>query len=188
MPTPQRKAAGLNSTVAVVRQMVTKEEFDRFVASLPPHCSALIMYSPLAISWLPMSDSVDLHQHIFTDLFNNSLERMFELGRRQFLSDMNTIYRIFMRIASPSFVATRAASIYELYSRDAATMRIVREEPRAIEIAIEEHPFPEASNWAFLRGTIQGVIEATGVKNVKVKDHRRRRQQPPMLLDRATWE
>lgn len=169
MRRPQTKAAGFNSSITTVRGMVTKEEFERFVAGLPPVSAALIQAPPLAMSWIPMEQTIEVHGRIFSDLFRGDPERMFEFGRRQFLADMNTMYKAFIRVASPRFVAGRAASIYETYTRDAGTMKVARDEERLIDLLVEGHPFPTTGNWAYLRGTVHAVIELTGVKDVKVK-------------------
>lgn len=168
MPAAEVKAAGFNSLIATLRGMVSASAFDDFVASLPPACAALIREPPLALSWIRLSSVAPIYPDIFERLFNRDPVKMFELGRAQFRADLSGIYRMFLRVASPTFVAERTSDIYKLYTRECGTLRTVLNQPGRIEILLEGHPFGSLAFYHYLRGSMFGAIELTGVSQLNV--------------------
>jgi hypothetical protein len=168
MAAPELKAAGFNSLVAVLRTMVPPPDFAAYVDGLPKPCAALIREPPLAVSWVPLADVEPVFSRSFVDLFHRDPARMFELGRLQLRADMTGIYRMFLRIASPQFVTARTADIYRMYARECGTMRVLADQPGRIDVQIEDRPFASSAFYHYLRGSIFGVIELTGVKRLGV--------------------
>ena len=168
MQTPKVKAAGFNSLVATLRRMVPGPAFDEFVAGLPRPCAALILEPPLALSWILLEHAAPVYGLMFERLFDQDPAKMFELGRTQIRADMTGIYRMFFRVASPAFVAARTSEIYEVYARGCGTLRTVVEQPGRIEVLLEGLPFPSTSLYHYIRGTVFGATELTGVKQLRV--------------------
>ena len=168
MPTPEIKAAGFNSFIATLRRMVPGPAFDEFVVGLPRESAALILEPPLALSWIPLEHAEPVYTIAFERLFNRDPVKMFELGRAQVRADMTGIYRMFLRITSPAFVAARTSDIYKLYVRGCGTLRIVGEQPGRLEVLLEGRPYPSAPFYHLLRGTVFGTMELTGVKQLNV--------------------
>ncbi len=168
METPQIKAAGFNSLVATLRGMVPGPAFDEFVAGLPRVSAALILEPPLAMSWIPLEDAMPVYTVASERLFQRDPIKMFELGRTQLRADMTGIYRMFLRVASPAFIAARSSEIYKLYTRGCGTLRTVIEQPGRIEVLLEDRPLPSPAFYHYLRGTVFGAMELTGVKQLNV--------------------
>lgn len=168
MTTPLIKAAGFNSLITTLRGMVTGPAFDELVAVLPRSCADLILEPRLAMSWIPLEQAEPAYPLIFELLFNRDPVKMFELGRAQLRADMSGIYRSFLRIATPAFVAARASEIYGVYARDCGTLRLVVDQPGRIEILLEGRPLPSPSFYHYFRGSVFGAIELTGVKQLGV--------------------
>ena len=65
-------------------------------------------------------------------------------------------------------------------------MSVPVEQPGRLDVLVEERPFPSVPFWAFMCGSIAGVLELTGVKELRVSliegggETRR-------ALYRATW-
>jgi hypothetical protein len=183
---PEAKGAGFVSSMETIRSMVEPAVWDAFVAELPAPTRALVHKPPLPSEWVPLDATVPLYIHAHERLFKRDESRMFEVGRQVLKRDLKTIYRVFIRIASPGYVAARAARIYDTYARDSGRMSVPVEQPQHIEVLVEGHPFPSLPFWAFMRGSVAGVLELTGVKNLQVtlidggglRDHAR---------FRATW-
>jgi hypothetical protein len=168
MSMPQIKAAGFNSFIATLRGMVPGPTFDEFVAGLPRASGALILEPPLALSWIPLEHAAPLYPLAFERLFDRDPVKMFELGRMQLRADMTGIYRMFLRIASPAFIAARTSDIYKLYARDCGTLRTVVDQPGRLEVLLEGRPFPSMPFYYFFRGTVFGTMELTGVRQLSV--------------------
>lgn len=167
-PRGEAKAAGINSSIQVLRQMVPAETFAAFLEQLPPNLADLVRRPPVATAWVPLAISVPFYERAYRELFGGSDERMFELGRRQSREDLSTIYRFFVRIASPSFVAARAAQLWGTYARDAGTMRLTRNDDRVAELLVEDYGAASAPVWPYLCGMVHGILELTKVAGIRV--------------------
>lgn len=166
--TPELKAAGVNSLIGVLAQMTTPDRFAAFVRSLPPATASLVTRPRLAQEWVPLAEVDPLFTMSLDGLFDGDLRCFFELGRRQLRADMCGIYRVFLRVASPAFVADRAAAISDVYRRACGTLRIVGRTDHSLDILISERPFPSAPLFEYQRGSISGALELTGVKDLTV--------------------
>jgi hypothetical protein len=164
---PELKAAGFNSSMQVARELVGEAAFDRFVEKLPPELADLIKRPRLATNWLSFTQVMTINERILDDLMHGDLEKVFELGRRQFKADLNSIYKVFVRVGSVNFIAKRTAVLYGTYTRNCGTMSVVREEPNLLEVEVNGHPLARPGLWHYLRGNVHGGAEASGAKNVK---------------------
>jgi hypothetical protein len=184
-PVAMLKAAGVNSAVAVLATMVSKHAFAAWVKQLPPATVSLIERPRLSQSWVPLQEVNPLWTQSLTGLFDGDLQQLFELGRLQLRADMSGIYRVFMRVASPGFVADRASSIYGVYAQHCGALTVVDRAEGRLDIALTRRPLPSAAIYEYLRGSIAGALELTGVLNLKVEivsePHDNER------LYRATW-
>ena len=179
------KAAGVNSVIAVLATMVPKPAFDAWVRQLPPSTASLIERPRLPQSWVPLADINPLWTESLTGLFGGDLQKLFELGRLQLRADMSGIYRVFLRVASPAFVADRAAAIYGVYGQHCGTLAVVARTANTLDIAITQRPLPSAAVYEYLRGSIAGALELTGVTNLRVEVVAA--PQDNERLYRATW-
>lgn len=166
---PEIKAAGFNSIIDVAREMAGPAAFARFVDTLPAHTADFIHHPRLATAWLPLAESSDFTERLLADLFAGDTDKMYELARRQFLRDLSTVYRIFIRLGSVSFIARRVSNLYTTYVRDAGSMRLVRDEQRVVEVEVQDHPYPSRALWHYMRGTVQGATEASGARGVSTQ-------------------
>ncbi len=168
MPASEIKAAGFNSLVGTMRAMVPASTFAEYVAALPPDSASLILEPALAFSWIALERAAPVYPLAFEHLFGRDPLKMFEVGRTQLRADLTGIYRTFMRVASPVFVAERSADIYKLYTRECGTLRTVLNQPGRIEVLLEGRPFGSLAFYHYLRGSVFGAMELTGVTRLNV--------------------
>jgi hypothetical protein len=167
MTEPEAKASGLHSWIRTVRETVDDAAWARFVDAVPKESQALLQHPPLAITWLPTRVLEPIWQRSTEILFGGDLERVAEVARRQLRADLSTIYRVFLRIATPKFVASRAAALYGTYFRNNGAMSVVAESDHSVDILVADVPNPTPYFYASLRGSIIGTIELTGVSEVR---------------------
>lgn len=165
---PAVKGAGINSLIRMLRQMSDPARFAEFERHLPPHTAALITRPRLPQEWIPLQDAAGLYAAAVTHLFDGDMSRLFDVGRQQLRNDLSTIYRVFMRVASPAFVASRASALYEVYGRDAGTLRVGARTDTTLEFILANRPFPSPAYFEAMRGAIAGTLELTGVRDVSV--------------------
>jgi hypothetical protein len=169
MVEPLLKAAGFNSLMRVLHDMVTPAAHARFVALLPEATRALVSSPPLAISWLPLEHSAPVYEVAYESLFARDDEAMLELGRKQLRTDMTGIYRLLLRAATPAFVAGHVGKIYGTYTRDCGTLRVEVHSANELTLLMDGRPFSSRPFCSYMRGSILGVLQLTGVRNLSVR-------------------
>jgi len=165
--------------------MVPSSRFAAWVRTLPTSTSSLITTPRLAQAWVPLQDINPLYTMSLDGLFDGDLQCLYELGRRQLRNDLNGIYRVFLRVASPAFVADRAAAIYGVYGQHCGSLSVVGRGDHSLDLLVDDRPFPSAALFQYLRGSIAGALELTGVSDLEVElvDDPR----PDACRFRASW-
>ena len=166
MSDPAVKAAGMNTMVEVVRSRAPAADFHRAVQAMAPEGRALVEHPPLPLVWVPLAIAATVENAMGAALgqdWNAIVEAAAEATKR----DLGTIYRVFMKVASPKYVTSRAAALYTTYTRDAGTMRVTAEGDSHAEVTLEGVVYPTEMYYACRRGNILGALRATGARNVR---------------------
>jgi hypothetical protein len=169
MAGPENKAHGVISWINSAREMVGEQTWAKFVSALPPEERQLVEHPPLPPTWISAELVHAMWEHATELLWGGDLERVTEVSRRQIRGDLSSIYKLFIRIATPQYVASRAATIYQTYNRNNGEMKIVAETPHSTDVLVSGAMVPSPSFYASLRGSIFGAVEMTGVKDLQVK-------------------
>jgi hypothetical protein len=168
---PQAKATNFNSMALSLRKMLDADSFARVVASLSPATRQMVETPKLPMSWIPTRAFMELLDAAGRIGFAGDEARVEEMARRAVGGDMRTVYKMFIRMFSPQFVMERAAKLWGTYTRNNGTMRAVAAGERAADVHYNGLS-PVVANptyWAFQRGAVRAVGEATGIKNVRVE-------------------
>jgi uncharacterized protein (TIGR02265 family) len=157
------KAAGFTTMIELLRDRLGAARFGAVQAALSPETRALIQTPPLATTWHEIRPWFELLEVAERVGFGGRTEAMAELGRAQMHRDMNTIYKVFIRLASAESIIKRAAAIYSTYTTNGA-MSAHRRAPRECEVRMRDVHYATPGFWAFQRGCLTGVLEVAGVK------------------------
>jgi uncharacterized protein (TIGR02265 family) len=162
------KAAGLISMLRMLREMVGAEAYDALEAALPPDTRELVRQPPLAMSWLPNRHFDLVVERALVGPFGGDTRKVVELAQRAMIDDLNSVYRVFIRLLSPEFVLRRAAKIYGQYTRNNGVFTVSKSGPGFAELTIDGVELGMPSVWAYNEGAIRAVIAATGLKDAQV--------------------
>ena len=168
MAEPEFKVAGLLSMVRTLREMIGEPAWQALLEGLPADTRELIRQPPLAMSWAANHHFDRVVEAACAGPFGGDLTRVTELAKRAMLGDLSTVYRVFIRLASPDFVLKRAAKIYETYTRNNGQFRVTASGEGFAELTIEDLAAPSPAAWAYNEGAIRAVIAATGLKEANV--------------------
>jgi hypothetical protein len=166
---PATKALGFNSMVKVLREILTPEQYQRFIRRLPNDTAALIAKPPLPLSWIPCRHRADVVTTALTVSFGGDEERLAALGRGALLFDLKTLYKLFIKLLSPQHVMERSASLWLTYNRDNGVVRAVETGPHSCEVHYQEIAVVYPGFWAYQKGAILGVGAATGFSKTDVR-------------------
>ena len=165
--TPAGKGQGFTSAVRVLREL-SGPRFEAILAALSPETRALVERPPLAVAWVPIRHIRELLNVTHQVWCPNDVGAITELGRQVLLSDLNALYRVFIRIASPHYILERAAKLWSTYTRNTGSLRVVEAGDKFAEVAYADIPDPSSAYWAFQQGTVIAALTATGAKDIKV--------------------
>jgi hypothetical protein len=168
---PQAKATNFNSVATTLRRLLDEVTFRALVSALSRETAALIEQPKLPMTWIPTRQFVELLETAGRVAFAGDEKRVEEMGCQSVGGDMRTVYRVFIRLMSPQFVMQRAAKLWSTYTRNNGTMRAVAVDAHTADVYYEGLNAQAVSPiyWAFQRGAVRAVGEATGIKNVRVE-------------------
>ncbi len=124
--------------------------------------------SLLPVSWISPELGGRLLEAFGPVLFPTAVDPVFEIGRGQARNDMTGIYRILLKVATVPMVINRAATLFGTYHKTGkASLEHVDGEKRGA-FFINEYPDLSDGIRRTVGGYIMGLLELTGVKEIKV--------------------
>jgi hypothetical protein len=179
------KAAGLLSTVAMLKKLVDKSHFARFMASLPPETREIINVPPSDEAWLPIQHWMNLVETAHFIAFDGDIERLPELAQLATVADLKTIHRFAARLASVSFIMERAERVWQTYTRHNGTLLVTPKSPLSCEVRF--HEVPAAAILGFLpfqRGVVTAMLSLSSARAYSVREMPEENGDKILL---ATW-
>jgi uncharacterized protein (TIGR02265 family) len=166
---PLAKAAGFNSVVAVLRDgLLGEKAFATVVAHLPHATVEVIRTPPLPVQWIPCERYGDLVAAALVHGFGGDEEQLVEMGRRAFLHDLKTLYRVFIKLLSPAYVIGRASSLWLTYNRNNGLLTARQVGDRRCEVTYENIVAVYPGFWSYQRGCLLAAVQATGYSKATV--------------------
>jgi hypothetical protein len=168
---PESKGSGFTSAILVLRRMLPVEQLEAVMAPLSAETAELVRHPPLPVAWIPMHHFPELVRSVRAHGFGGDEVKFEEWGRQAMLSDLRGIYKMFIRFLSPQFVIERGAKLWQTYTRNQGSVRAVAEGDSAALVMYQGLPQGLVSPefWAYQRGVLLGVMEATGLKQIAVE-------------------
>jgi uncharacterized protein (TIGR02265 family) len=165
---PLAKAAGFNSVVAVLRDQLAPEVFAAVVRKLPPQTAEAIKTPPLSVQWIPCERYGDLVSSALVHGFGGDEAQLVEMGRRAFLHDLKTVYRVFIKFLAPAFVIERGSKLWLTYNRNNGMLKARRTGDRTAEVSYENIVAVYPGFWSYQRGCLLAAVQATGYPKATV--------------------
>jgi uncharacterized protein (TIGR02265 family) len=165
---PEAKGAGFNTVAAVIRTMLGPKGFETVTRALPPSTAALMKQPPLPMQWLPCGHFGELISTALRHGFNGDEQQLVEVGRKSLVHDLNTLYRMFVKLLSPRYVIDRGAKLWLTYNRNNGTLRAVQTGDHSCDVFYEGVACVYPGFWAYQRGCLTAAMEATGYRKATI--------------------
>jgi hypothetical protein len=160
------KGTAVRSTPLYVRQRFGSR-FDEWLDSLPPASREIIGNKISTNDWYSLNDALVVPTQKVCDIFYDGEARAaWELGRFSAEYALWGLYRLFVRIGSPTYLIKRAGEIFGTYFRPSKITVEVETHNRAL-LTIEE--FPEMVEVIEFRigGWLERALEISGCSDVQ---------------------
>jgi hypothetical protein len=165
---PEAKGAGFNTVASVIRTMLGAKGFESMTRALPPGTAALMKKPPLPMQWVACDHFGDLISTALRAGFHGDETKIVEVGRQSLVHDLNTLYRMFVRLLSPRYVIDRGAKLWLTYNRNNGTLRAVQTGDRSCDVFYEGVACVYPGFWSYQRGCLLAAMEATGYKKATI--------------------
>lgn len=163
------KAAAFNSIVRQLRALVPPSTVEAVRAALPPETAALVDRPPLPHLWIPAAHPIALVRTAHDRAFGGDPKRTRMISRRAVVEDMSTIYRVFIRFASPEHVIERAARVWETYWRNNGSVGVDRLSAAQVVVHFTGVRVSPPLTWEMMSASIEAVAELAGAKSVTTR-------------------
>lgn len=165
---------------------------EKILSELEPELADKIRKGIIAGQWYPVSGYVQLHRLLDKYLGRGDGQLCRKLGRISAQEAFNGLYKMFFKFGSAEFVMTSAPLTWrQLY--DSGSLRIQNESAdegdyRQYRMIIEEFDCPAEEIWNVLAGWVEGTLEMTGAKDIKVAVAARRVAPNSLCEIEAAWK
>jgi hypothetical protein len=163
------KGQRFNRIAEMVRELSPPARFHEMLDKVSPSTRQLLVRAPSATDWLPIGALDELFRTALAICYQNDLGLVFEQGRRSFIRDVKSVYKVFIRFSSPQHVIRRASQIYDTYYRSNGSLRVAEQMPHDLVLVYHDVVLGSPAFWEQSRGTLHGALEATGMKNIETK-------------------
>jgi hypothetical protein len=167
------KAANVNNTIAVTREVFGDARVDAMIATLPPSARALLGRKLLAIEWVNYADWFAFLEGVYDQLVARDENKLFEIACKYCERDFGTVYKFWLRLGTPSLILDRTAKVWDQYY-DFAKLVASKKQKRGEKnlVVVELHDFhPYKIYPIFLQAFIFQTLTMSGAKGLEVTRH-----------------
>ncbi len=141
----------------------------------------------LRSAWYPFAAYVDLNECVdrVCGRGDGSLPRA--MAAQVAEDDLASIYRAFLRVASPSFVLRHVGQIWKQY-HDSGRVVVLRDEPAHVDLEVVGFDTPHHVHCDAVGGWMERCVQMTGVKGAKVTHPSCRARGADRCLYEVRWQ
>ncbi len=165
-----------------------KDEYKLWLKSLSPS-SQEIFSNPINVSQLYDVDAslIEPSGKVAAMFFNNREEASRELGRYSAETALKGVYKVFVLIATPAYVISKAGNIMKtLYT--GCTMEVVEKASKSVSAEVKNLPKNDLILEQRIAGWIEKALEITGCVNINIYMPKRSSRGHGVTRYDVTWE
>lgn len=181
------KGTAVKSTPQFVKDRF-KDNYTRWLQNLPAE-SQKIMQNPINVGdWYPLTESVIMPTETIGKLFfKDNKEAAFEIGRYSAEVALKGVYKVFIMVATPAFMISRATKIFSTYY-DPAEINLMENSSGGAKIEIKKFKERDAIIAFRITGWVYKALELMNKKNIQYKIDSDFRTGGEMMLINLYWE
>lgn len=164
----QIKGTAVKATVQFMKEQFP-DRYKEWLDALPA-ASKQIMQNPIyATGWFSLMDSVIVPTEILGKMcFKNPEEGAWQVGAYSADYALKGIYKVFVRISSPSFMLSRASSIFASYYKP-AVIHVTEKKTKRVVLRLEKFDTQERLIMHRIAGWLEKALEITKSSDIRVE-------------------
>lgn len=162
------KGTAVKASAIFVLERIGKEGYDRVCAELPPAAREVFEGSILPSSWYPFA-----HLRAFMEAARKEIPGTpgrsvaWEMGRFSADHGLNTIYKVFFKVADPGFIIRKGSQVLATYYDSGKMAPLVEEKGHAI-LRLTDFDEPHPLFCDRLLGWMERTLELCGGNSVQM--------------------
>jgi len=162
----QMKASGIVNTRKLLRELGTAAE-TAVLEQLAPD-DAKIYRETMPINWVPVESVTRILVAAAPVVCAEHPQPIHELGRRLANIELTGLYKVLIRMTTVDFMISQAAKIWGTYHQQGEALALKSSEHEAV-FTVKNYPELPERYREMLCGYLQGMVELTGAKLIRVK-------------------
>jgi len=136
---------------------------------LLPESSKVYMENPIfATEWYPVHEALIIPTRQLAFLYFNDLRKAaWQAGRFSADITLTGIYKVFIKITTPSYIIERASKIFQTFYRP-SEINVIEKSNKGVRVRISQIPKKDSVIEFRIAGWIERALEINNCKNVKV--------------------
>ncbi len=162
------KAAAVLARIKFIKEGFGDTGYARVLDALEPRIRERLSALVLSQEWLPVACLTALIDTTDRVLGRGDGELCREMARYAADANLTTLYRIFFRISSASFILGKASALWNVHY-DSGRLEVLEDGPRKIGLRVADFDAPHCTHCSSVFPWAERSVELSGGKHVSVK-------------------
>ena len=162
------KGSALRSTMNFLREHYPPPAIERILNGLPEEDRKILTPPILVSSWFPAETLCRLAHALEKETAGDPEELFLRLGKQSCEDGLNTIYRIFFQVGTPSFIIKRVTQVWSNYY-DAGKMVLVSSTSNTVHVRLEGAHLPDSAMCTRITGWMIRSLELSGGRRIALE-------------------
>ena len=165
----QVKGTAVETLPVFIRTKFGEQGFQKWLQALPQESRKSLDAKILPPLWYPLKETlIDPTVKLCELFYNGRLDGATEQGRYSAEHALKGVYRLFVRLASPETLVTKASTIMPTYYQP-SSMEVVEKKNNQSVVRITKFETPHTVIEHRIKGWMERALELTGARNVKAE-------------------
>jgi len=179
------------TAVKSIYEFVQKKFPDRlkeWIDELPEASRKIMEEAIFATQWYPLDEAGGIPTKKLGLLFYDDIKKgAWECGRFSAEMALTGVYKVFIKLATPSYIIDRATKIFSTYYRP-TELSVVDKGKNSVKLHIQKFPSPDRVIEYRIAGWMERALEINNCKNINMKIPQSLTLGHPVTEINITWD
>jgi hypothetical protein len=161
------KGSALRSSLNYLRENFPPADVDKILDRLPPEQRKIFEKPVLVSDWFDAKVLYSLMKAMAGGSNQDPRALYHQMGRQSCDDGLNTVYKIFYKLGSPSYIIEKGMRVWNNYYSDGVIVTL-KSTPKMAHIRLTKNSFPDESMCIRLNGWMERAVELSGGKRIRL--------------------